>query len=225
MPINGLFFGVMTRKISRASARISASWGSIGAILLLVTTFAVSRLVGTTIDDRHPIVVGGLVLTRQGQRLGSTPLFSYVGDVKSRSAVLGVAVTGGGANSTARVLFSDIIEGSCQIIGGAIISGPRPLGIDSAFYSLHQGYQRRVFAVDISVAAHQRLVSISCNVSDIPERETVHDPPHGFFAAYEPRYRCASAGRWLSTCLACNGFDSACYGIYRFHDDRRTAGS
>jgi len=149
----------------------SLIWGSLGGIILAVAFFAALRLLARVNEDRDPTIVGGIVLVKQGQKLGSVPLFVYVGDVYSRSAVIGMSVKGGTSETTVRVLYSNIVAGGCSVENAVLLGEPRGIGSDTAFYSFHQAHVRTIYAIDATIAPNV-VARISCNVSDPPERET-----------------------------------------------------
>jgi hypothetical protein len=117
------------------------------------------------------MIVGGLVLVPNGSKLESRPNFVYIGNINSQSAVLGVSLKGGMRPILARVLFSNTVERTCQVADGSEVGTPKSIGTDVAFYSFHQAHSRRIDELMISVPARSS-VSVSCNVSDLPDRET-----------------------------------------------------
>lgn len=145
-------------------------WALLGVIVIGISLAVASRLLSKTVDDTKPTVVGAVFLQRKGDLLGSPPLFTYVGDVGSRSGVIGVGLQGGPKTTTARILFTNVK--SCEASGAVkLVSEPKLLGSDLALYSFHQGSTRKVYVVEVEVAANAHG-GVSCNVTDYPERET-----------------------------------------------------
>lgn len=149
----------------------SIIWFVFGLVVLGVTFSAAIRLLARTDDDRNPTIVGALVLKKAGETLAGTPLYTYVGDVKTRSAVIGIGLSGGSKPITLRVLFSNIKPDGCIPNGVSLLNQPQSIGPDTAFYSFHQAHVRDIFMFDVAVPADAKG-SISCNVTDPPERET-----------------------------------------------------
>lgn len=149
----------------------SLIWLGFCVVVLVVAFVAAARLVSRVNDDRNPTVVGGLLLTKGGGGLSSIPLFEYVGDVATKSAVLGFFARAGEGEVRARLLLSNVIVGKCDVQGASVIAEPHDLGIDTAFYSSHQGHQRHIYAIDLTIAPHA-YARVTCNITDPPERET-----------------------------------------------------
>jgi hypothetical protein len=147
-------------------------WAILGTAIIFCAFFSARNLLARTNDDKDPTIVGALALIQSGNSFGSPPSFAYVGNIRPAGGVIGVAMVGGPAAMTVRLLMSNVISDKCEASNGAtIVSPPKEIGIDTAVYSLHQAHPRRIFSIDISVPAYKQT-SVSCNVTDPPERET-----------------------------------------------------
>lgn len=147
-------------------------WAAIGAVCLIVAFVVTWRLLARTTDDVNPTVAGALILKRPQDVLAGPPSIVYIGNINKPSAAIGIGISGGPQPITLRIIVGNIKPGGCVPGEGVTItSPPQKIGVDTALYSFHQGYSRTVSMFEVSVPA-QKKVSVSCDVTDLPERET-----------------------------------------------------
>jgi hypothetical protein len=83
----------------------SIIWAALAIIVLAAVCVAVIRIL-RTVDDLNPVIVGGIVLVKAGEALGGAPLYTYIGDVRSRSGVVGIGLAGSSRPRIFRVLVT-----------------------------------------------------------------------------------------------------------------------
>jgi len=149
----------------------SIIWLVLGVVVVGISVYFATRLLNRTNDDRDPTIVGALTFLKVGEKLGAAPLYTFVGDIWTRSAVIGVGLTGGPQPATVRIILSNVKQGSCTPSGVRLLAGPTNIGKDTSFYSFHQAHIRDIFMLEVEVPANT-TASISCDVTDPPERET-----------------------------------------------------
>jgi hypothetical protein len=151
----------------------SAVWAVVGIVVLAAALYAAIRLLMRPAKGSDPTVAGALVLVGKDGVLEDIPLYTYAGDVRRRSAVIGVSLAAGPEDTPVRILFSHVRsnDGISTSADVSVVKPPRRIGTDSAQYSFHQSHRRDIVAIDVLVAAGSR-VSISCNVTCPPDMET-----------------------------------------------------
>lgn len=151
----------------------SILWSVPGALTIGASLFTAIRLLARVANEAHPTIVGATLFKRDADLLGGLPLYAYVGDYPTRSGVLSINLIGGPKPIVVRALFTNVKPNGCKPSPGAtLLSGPTLIGTDVAFYSLHQASERKIYVVEVEIAAHAPAASISCDVLDHPERET-----------------------------------------------------
>jgi hypothetical protein len=149
----------------------SVIWLLTAATILCIAFGVAAIVLAPGKADLKPTIVGGFVLLRAGQRLQHPPIVVYVGNEHTRSAALSINLTTGPEPVTARLLYSNIKPDTWDLTGSTLVGEPHRLGVDTAFYSLHEGFQRTIFAVDVAIPPGT-TASIASNVADFPQRET-----------------------------------------------------
>jgi hypothetical protein len=147
-------------------------WAAIGVVFLVVAFVVAWRLLARTTNDVNPTIAGALVLKRPQDVLASPPSIVYIGNIYKPSAAIGIQLTSGPQPATLRIVIANIKPDGCVPGEGVTItSPPQKIGPDTGLYSFHQGYPRTAYMFDVAIPA-QKTVSVSCDVTDLPERET-----------------------------------------------------